>query len=240
MNRRRFLIEGIAAGAVIASGVVSAQPSPSAVSGQPGAPAEPRRQPPLAPERVKEFVGAGHGNLPRVRQLLTEEPHLINATWDWGAGDWETGLGGAAHVGNRDMVLHLVEAGARIDAFSLATLGEAESVKALVRSHPATARNRGPHGFTLLYHVGYTGSVDLAEAVGGQLAGPDRARHFNQALQTAVARGHSDLVAYLLEAGVDDPNLRNFQGKTPLDIATARKETRIIQLLRAKGALTTL
>jgi len=49
-----------------------------------------------------------------------------------------------------------------------------------------------------------------------------RARHFNQALQSSVARGHTDLVAYLLDHGVDDPNSKNYQGKTTLDVAVAK------------------
>ncbi len=42
---------------------------------------------------VQEFVGNAHGDLNRVQELLQQEPALVNACWDWGGGDWETGLG---------------------------------------------------------------------------------------------------------------------------------------------------
>ena len=40
---------------------------------------------------------------------------LINSVMDWGAGDWETGLGGASHMGRHDIVQFLLEKGARLD-----------------------------------------------------------------------------------------------------------------------------
>src|SRR5437660_12259575 len=85
---------------------------------------------------VKEFVGNAHGNLARVKELLEEEPALVNAAWDWGSGDWETGLGAAAHMGNRPIALYLLERGARMDIFAAAMLGEGELVRALLASFP--------------------------------------------------------------------------------------------------------
>jgi hypothetical protein len=59
------------------------------------------RPPPLASEWVQAFVIAGHGDLDQVNRMLDAHPALINASWDWGGGDYETALGGAAHVGQR-------------------------------------------------------------------------------------------------------------------------------------------
>src|SRR5689334_21155109 len=50
------------------------------------------------PETVKEMVTVSHGNVARVRELLSGRPALANAGWDWGFGDWETPLGAASHV----------------------------------------------------------------------------------------------------------------------------------------------
>ena len=246
MNRRSFLTSSLAAGAVLGSGVLmSAQtppapPAPLAPSTDaklaPGT--EPKRKSQLEPALVKEFVTAGHTNLPRVKEMLTTEPMLINAMWDWGAGDWETAIGGASHLGNRDLALHLLDSGSRFDAFCAAMLDEAEIVTSMVRAHPALANARGPHGYTLLYHVGYAGNVALAETIAPHIAADKRARHFNQGLQTAVARGHTDLTAYLLDHGVDDPNSKNFRGKTTLDVALAKNFDAVAKLLRAHGAVT--
>ncbi|HQX00881.1 MAG TPA: hypothetical protein PLQ94_02150, partial [Anaerolineales bacterium] len=48
---------------------------------------------------VEEFVGKAHGNFDRIKEMLTQEPALVNATWDWGGGDFETALGAASHMG---------------------------------------------------------------------------------------------------------------------------------------------
>jgi len=54
-------------------------------------------KPPQNSELVKAFVIAGHfdANIPKVKEMLTQDPKLAVAAWDWGAGDWETALGGA-------------------------------------------------------------------------------------------------------------------------------------------------
>ncbi|NUO79843.1 hypothetical protein HUU05_07185, partial [candidate division KSB1 bacterium] len=80
--------------------------------------------PPLKGELVKEFVIAGHNNLERVKEMLIQEPGLLNATWDWKAGDFESALGGAGHMGRKDIANFLLEQGARMDIFVAAMLGK--------------------------------------------------------------------------------------------------------------------
>ena len=108
---------------------------------------------PLDPALVQEFVGNAHGNLSRVQELLAQEPGLVNAAWDWGGGDWETGLGAASHMGNRAIVLYLLERGARMDIFAAAMLGEVEIVRALLQARPQMREFPGPHGIPLLAHA---------------------------------------------------------------------------------------
>ena len=110
-------------------------------------------QPPIEPELVQEFVAKAHGDLDTTRELLEREPALVNASWDWGGGDWETGLGAAAHMGRRDIALFLREQGARIDIFAAAMLGEVEIVRTMLASDPALRDARGPHGIPLLEHA---------------------------------------------------------------------------------------
>ena len=118
-------------------------------------------------------------------------------------------------------------------------LGEADVLTAMLRAHPALANARGPHGYTLFYRAGYSGNVSLAETIAPLIVAEKRARHFNQALETATAGGHTDLVAYLLDHGVDNPNTKNFLGKTPLDVALAKQLEAIAKLLREHGGTTT-
>lgn len=102
---------------------------------------------------VQDFVIFAHSDLPMVKKLLEKEPALINATMDWGAGDWESGLGGASHMGRRDIVEYLLEKGARPDHFCAAMLGQLDVIKALLNLQPKLIDAKGPHGFSLHFHA---------------------------------------------------------------------------------------
>ena len=107
----------------------------------------------LPPDRVKDFVIAGHGNLEKVKQLLAETPNLLYATWDWGGGDFETAIEGAGHVGNKDIANYLIDKGARTNLFVLTMLGKTEIVKGFIEVYPSFLEARGPHGFSFLHHA---------------------------------------------------------------------------------------
>jgi hypothetical protein len=111
------------------------------------------KPPPIDPELVAEFVLKAHGDLGVVKQLVEQEPAIVNAAWDWGGGDWETGLGAASHVGRRDIAEFLLEHGARMDVFAAAMLGETEIVRAMLSAQPELHEARGPHGISLLAHA---------------------------------------------------------------------------------------
>ena len=111
------------------------------------------RPPALAPELVSEFVRKSHSDIDRVRELLSIEPKLVNATWDWGGGDFEMGLGGAGHMGNREIAEFLIGQGARMDIFVAAMLGHLDIVKAMLAAFPALLNAKGPHGIPLMVHA---------------------------------------------------------------------------------------
>ena len=110
-------------------------------------------KPSLKPEIVNEFVAKAHGDFQRVKDLLDEEPALLNAAWDWGGGDWETALGAAAHMGRADIATHLLERGARLDIFAAAMLGRLDVVQAIAEIQPGALSAHGPHGISLLIHA---------------------------------------------------------------------------------------
>ena len=128
----------------------------------------PERPPALEPEAVRAFVVAGHSDLDAVREALAAEPALLNASWDWGGGDWETALGGAAHMGEREIALYLLERGARLDVFAAAMLGYVDVVRALIRAQPEVREARGPHGIPLLAHaeIGGEPAREVVELLG--------------------------------------------------------------------------
>jgi hypothetical protein len=113
----------------------------------------PPRPPALPADQVRTFVQAAHSDPDATRRMLDEQPRLIRATWDWGGGDFETALGGAAHMGRRDIAALLIERGANFDLFAAAMLGELVLVRSILDAHPALAKVPGPHGIPLIAHA---------------------------------------------------------------------------------------
>src|SRR3954462_14321897 len=112
----------------------------------------PEGQPPLDTALVKEFVTKSHADLDTVRALARKEPRLATASWDWGAGDWETGLNAASHMGRHDIADALIGAGARIDVPAIFMLGLEAQAKAILAAFPAAHKTPGAHGISLLSH----------------------------------------------------------------------------------------
>ena len=111
------------------------------------------KKPALVLNLVEEFVGVSHGNFARVKEMLAAEPALVNATWDWGGGDFETALGAAAHMGNKQIANYLLERGARLDIFAAAMLDMIDVVKAGLDARPEMLHTPGPHGIPLIVHA---------------------------------------------------------------------------------------
>jgi hypothetical protein len=110
-------------------------------------------KPALTEVLVEEFVAKAHTDLVRVQEMLSQEPGLVNAVWDWGAGDFETALGAAAHMGATEIANYLLAHGARIDLFAAAMLGRLEIVTAILKAYPEAKDFPGPHGISLIEHA---------------------------------------------------------------------------------------
>ena len=155
LSRRGFV--GVAAAAALAAPALGRPRQPA----QPALPSPPPKGPPQDLALVKEFVGVAHAKFERVKEMLAEHPSLVNASWDWGGGDWETALGAAAHVGQPEIARHLLEHGARLDLFASAMLGHVELVATALAQYPGAHRTLGPHGIPL-YHHALAGGEDAA------------------------------------------------------------------------------
>ena len=145
-TRRHFLLAGSAAAV---TGVLS----PRTAAAAPLSDAFPSHPPELA----REMVGVSHGNIARVKELLAERPSLAKAVWEWGFGDWETALGAASHVGNKEIASILLAAGAHPTIFSAAMLGQLGVVKVVIAASPGIQLTRGPLCLSLL-HDGMAGA----------------------------------------------------------------------------------
>ncbi len=102
---------------------------------------------------VKAFIIAAHGDFEEVKKLISIEPALLHSSINWGADDWESGLGAAAHTGNRDIAEWLLARGARMDIFTAAMLGELEIVKMILIRQPNALHSKGAHGIPLIRHA---------------------------------------------------------------------------------------
>lgn len=155
MNRKQFLQSSLLAfsGLTLIPFVLRSQDKPK--------PAQ------LNADIVKEFVGAGHGNLARVKEMLGNHPNLLFSRYDWGNGDFEEAIEGAGHVGNKDIANYLIEQGARVNLYVLTMLGKTSLVKPVLEMYPQLVFGKGPHGFTLLHHANRGGdeALELAEYV---------------------------------------------------------------------------
>jgi hypothetical protein len=168
ISRRLFntATAGLALGSVAGTSAAGDTPkvdSPMVSRGPTEAPFErdyplPRFQPSwkktqLNRQFVQDFVIYAHSDLGMAKKLLEKEPALLNACIDWGAGDWETGLGGASHMGRHDIAAFLLEKGARIDLFCAAMMGQLDAVRSFLILQPKLIDAKGPHGFTLHFHA---------------------------------------------------------------------------------------
>lgn len=108
---------------------------------------------PLKGDLVKEFVGVCHGNLVRAKEMLENEPLLLHASWDWGGGDFESGIEAAGHVGNKEIAAYLLSKGARYNVYLACMLGHVDTVKQILTFNSGLLNAKGPHGFTMLHHA---------------------------------------------------------------------------------------
>lgn len=154
VQRRSFLrLAGLTMAAVAVPGSLWAQKMAPDTGRVMGTSKGRDRGPQLAAEQVKEFVRRAHFDLEYVEQAVAEEPSLVYASWDLGGGDFETGLGAASHVGDREIALYLLEQGARPDLFTMVMLGQTEVVKGMITAVPSLLTCRGPHGLSLVHHA---------------------------------------------------------------------------------------
>ena len=154
MDRKNFLLHSATAGTAL---LIHPFPNFAQVKS--------KQTDPYKPEIVKEFVGAGHNNLKRVKEMLADYPNLLYCRHDSGNGDFEEAIEGAGHVGDKEIALYLIEQGARPNIFVLTMLGETAIVKSVLERFPSLLFSKRAHGLTLLHHANRGGepSKELAD-----------------------------------------------------------------------------
>ncbi len=111
------------------------------------------RPAPLKLDIVKEFVGVSHSKLDQVKEMLENDHLLLHVSYDWGGGDFESGIEAAGHVGNKEIAAYLLSKGARYNIYLACMLGHLDVVKHVLTFNPSLLNSKGPHGFTMLHHA---------------------------------------------------------------------------------------
>lgn len=183
---------------------------------------------PLPQPVIDEFVGVAHGDFPRLQELLTAHPGLLNADATW----HETALEAAAQMGRVDIVEYLLAAGAPLDICTAAMLGRRADVAAFLAADPAAAHATGAHGSPVLYYPAIANHPAIAEDLLAHGADVNAGVGGNTPLHGAAMFGQAAMAAWLLDHGAD-PAARDSTGKTPLEVALDSNQAAVADLLRA-------
>lgn len=178
---------------------------------------------PLTQEQIRNFVLPAHGNLEVVKQMLAEEPRLLNEKYEEFD---ETALEAASHVGNRPIAEFLLAQGAPMNLYTAAMFGDTEQVTVFLDESPESVNGNGVHGISLLFHAALSGNIDLVE----MLAGRGNTQSPDQPLLAAAMYGRVEMAQWLLARGADK-TASNMRGQTALDIARQLENETLISLL---------
>lgn len=184
----------------------------------------------LPQDIIDEFVGAAHGDLARVKDLLAQHPDLLQgrARWD------ETPLGAAAHTGAEEVAKFLLAAGAPLDICTAAVLGMTDRVRAMLEADPRQAHATGAHGISVLYHAAIRGRIDIAELLLARGTDVNVGEGGNTALHGAAAFGQKSMVEWLLARGAH-VNAPDYNRRTPLRLALDGDHHEVAEILRRDG-----
>jgi uncharacterized protein len=181
----------------------------------------------LTQEQIGQFVGVSHGHFEKVKELLEAEPRLLDARFE----EWnERPIEAAGHVGNRQIAEYLLSKGAPLNIFAAAMLGMTERVREYLAADPALASANGVHGISILFHAAMSGKTEITELLVEHGGGQDG----SNALHGATAHGHTEMVRWLLARGADS-NPRNWQEKTPLQVAQENGYEELAAVLKEAG-----
>jgi ankyrin repeat protein len=142
----------------------------------------------------------------------------------------------ALYRGDRERARKLA-AGAELDVFEAAALGEAARLQEVLAAEPKLAGARSDDDFTPLHYAAFFDGPEAARVLvehGADVNAFADNELGVHPLNSAAAAQQSEVAAILLEAGAD-PNGRTRSGHSPLDVALANGDAELAALLRSHG-----
>ena len=169
------------------------------------------------------------GDKPQVEQILAANPTVANARSE----DGTSAVLFAMYYGHAPLADVLVAAGATLDVFEAASVGDVERVKTLVAANADSPRAFSHDGFTALHLAAFFGHAAIAEfllAAGAEVNAISRNAQHVMPLHSAVASNRLDVTRVLLahHAAVNEAQEAGF---TPLHESAQNGNLEITQLL---------
>jgi ankyrin repeat protein len=174
------------------------------------------------------------GDETAVQTLLATNPALVNTVGDDGLFAVVT----AAYYRQQGIVQILVEAGANLDTWETAVVGDLDKLKTELAEYPEELNAYSRDGYTplqLACFFGHEEMVNYLLAAGGDIQAVSHNAMSIQPIHAAAANGNLVILKALLENGAD-VNAKQAEGYTPLAQAIQSKNEAMIALLRQYGA----
>lgn len=182
-------------------------------------------------EIIDELVGNAHGDLARVQTILAEYPGIVNASATWG----ETAIEAAAQMGRADIAEVLLAAGAPLAICTAAVFGKRDIVDGMLAEDSTQARATGAHGIPSLYFPVIGDQREIAELLLAHGAQVNAGAGGTTPLHGAALFGRAEMAEWLLDNGAEIDS-RNYEDKTPLQVALDREHGAVAEVLRTRGA----
>jgi ankyrin repeat protein len=185
------------------------------------------------------FLEVAAGRLDKVREALSADPSLVNATNESGISVVLFSL----YNGKNEIARLLIDRGARLDLFEASATGTQERVEQLLQKDPEAVNSYSPDGWTALHLAVFFGRVNIVHFLlskGANIDAPSRNDQLVTPLHSALANPHNSAVGQLLIGAGANVNVRQSQGYTPLHYAAANGLDLVVRSLLAHGVDTTI
>ncbi len=175
-------------------------------------------------EEANQFILECHFDPAAVASKLAANPALARA---YNPVLGESALAAAGHMGRADIAELLLASGAELELAAAAMLGRREVVKEALEMDPKLAHLGGAHNIPLAFHAALSGDIELMRLLWDAGAQEE----VKNSLLGAVMKNRLPLAAWILEHGASK-EVKTYDGKSPLELATQMKFNEMAKLLR--------
>jgi len=161
---------------------------------------------------ANQFIVECHFDLESVKQKIAADPGLANA---YNPETIESALGAAGHIGNEAIAEFLLAHGAKPELAASAMLAQRDVLQAAIDKDPKLATSGGAHNIPLAFHVALSGDLEMMQLL----------------WDSGAEENHVRLAKWLLEHSAAT-GVKDFQGRSPLEVAEQSGYSEMAELLR--------